>query len=268
VAPFRIFCFPYAGGSSWIFRQLASQLRERAEIIAVDLPGRGRRRTEACIDEWPEVRDRLVAELAPTMREPYALLGYSAGALVALDLARELARRGVNAARPSALFACALRGPRLIRHPQLLHRMEDRPMFEALRELGGIPDELLDMPELIALSAPAMRADLRLFETYEPAQPPLEDVPVHAYYGRNDHSVGDGYLAWQHETHAGFQARAFDGGHMFLHDDAIAFGDALIADLTAVAVRDRVNRWQDAASGGETPAGPARAANLTQIREA
>jgi len=268
VAAFRIFCFPYAGGSSWIFRQLASHLRERAEIIAVDLPGRGRRRTEPCVDEWSELTPRLADELAEKMREPYALLGYSAGALVALDLARELARRDAKVAHPCALFACALRGPRAIEHPQLLHRLENRPMFEALRDLGGIPDELLAAPELIELSAPAMRADLRLFETYEPAAAPLADVPVFAYYGRDDRSVGDGFSAWQHETNAGFQTRAFDGGHMFLHDDASALGDALIADLTAVVVRNRANHRQPTVFGHETSSGPARATPMTEIGEA
>jgi len=166
------------------------------------------------------------------------------------------------------LFACALRGPRAIEHPLLLHRLENRPMFEALRELGGIPDELLAAPELIELSAPAMRADLRLFETYEPAQSPLAGVPIHAYYGRDDRSVGDGFAAWQHETDAGFQARAFDGGYMFLHDDAAALGDALIADLAAIAIRDRASRWQETAFGSETSSGPARTAKVTEIGEA
>lgn len=268
MAAFRIFCFPYAGGSSWIFRQLASHLRERAEVIAVDLPGRGRRRAEPCVDEWPGLAPRLADELAEKLREPYALLGYSAGALVALDLARELARRDATIARPCALFACALRGPRAIEHPQLLHRLENRPMFEALRDLGGIPDELLAAPELIELSAPAMRADLRLFETYEPAAVPLADVPVFAYYGRDDRSVGDGFSAWERETDAGFQTRAFDGGHMFLHDDAAALGDALVADLTALVVRNRTSRRSPMVSGHETSPGAARVTPMTETGEA
>ncbi|MBA3487339.1 MAG: thioesterase [Lysobacter sp.] len=238
---FRLFCFPYAGGSSWVFRHLATHLQGRVEVVPVDLPGRGRRRAERCIDDWHELKTLLATELGPLTREPYALLGYSLGALVALGLAHELAgRRDPGVASPSALFACALRGPRAIEYRQLLHRMDDRAMFEALRELGGIPDELLGSPELIALSAPAMRADLRLFETYEPAGLPLDGVPVFAYYGIDDESVGNRFAAWGDETKTTFLARAFEGGHMFMHDSAAELGDAVVADLMAIGIQRKI----------------------------
>jgi medium-chain acyl-[acyl-carrier-protein] hydrolase len=241
VASFKLFCFPYAGGSSWIFRQLANQLHGRVELVAVDLPGRGKRRAEHCVDEWPELTAMLAADLAPQLREPYGLLGYSLGALVALSVAHELVKRSDSGAvRPGALFACALRGPKTIEYPQLLHRMEDRAMFEALRDLGGIPDELLGSPELIALSAPAMRADLKLFETYRSPGMPLDGVPSHAYYGRDDISVGEDFSAWRTETHASFHSRAFEGGHMFIHHDTAALCNALTVDLMDIDAQRKI----------------------------
>jgi medium-chain acyl-[acyl-carrier-protein] hydrolase len=109
--------------------------------------------------------------------------------------------------------------------------MDDRAMFEALRKLGGIPDELFESQALIAFSAPPVRADMKLFETYEPPAHPLHGVPIHAYYGRNDARVGDSYLAWGEQTDAFFGCRAFDGGHMFLDDASEALAEALAADL-------------------------------------
>ncbi len=113
-------------------------------------------------------------------------------------------------------------------------------MFETLRDLGGIPDELLGSPELIALSAPAMRADLRLFETYKPAELPLDDVPIYAYYGRDDDSVGKEFAAWSRETTAASHGRAFDGGHMFIRDNVTALGNALITDLMGVEMERKI----------------------------
>lgn len=236
MSPLRLFCFPFAGGNSWNFRPLASQLRGRIEVVAIDLPGRGRRRNEPCIDAWPELVDMLTDELRPQLREPYALLGYSFGALVALSVAHRLAS-DAELPSPSALIACALSGPSLIEHPQLLHRMDDRPMFEALRDLGGIPDELLASPELITLSAPSMRADLRLFETHAGTGVPLDGIPVHAYYGRLDQSVGDDHQAWREETNAPFRSRAFDGDHMFIQEHVATLADALVADLVTHALQ-------------------------------
>jgi len=236
----RLFCFPFAGGSSWNFRQLASQLRGRMDVIPVDLPGRGRRRGESCIDTWPELETMLAVELRPQLRESCAFLGYSFGALVALNVMHRLAADDTpSASLPTALVACALRGPSAIEHPQLLHRMDDHAMFEALRDLGGIPDELLASSELVKLSAPSMRADLRLFETHEPGHVPL-DVPIHAYYGQHDASVGGAFASWREETSAPFRSRAFDGGHMFIHQHVAALADALVTDLAGSDVRRHI----------------------------
>ncbi len=212
-APLKLFCFPFAGGSAWAFRQLGRQLAGRIDVHPVELPGRGRRHAEPCLDRWPQATAHLVAEIEPHLSGSFAFLGYSLGAFVALEVLHALAASGASA--PLALFACAAVGPRTIEHGELMHRMEDKAMFEALHKLGGIPNELLESPELIAFAAPSMRADLTLFETYAARAQPLRGVPIRAYYGRADTSVGDKYRAWYEETDALFESRAFDGGHMF-----------------------------------------------------
>lgn len=230
--PLKLFCFPFAGGNVWAFRQLAQHLGGHIEVRPIELPGRGRRRAEPCVEQWPNLIEKLSAELKPHLEGPFAFLGYSLGALVALEITRELTTRPYGAhGQPVALFACASRGPATIEHDALMHRMDDRAMFDALRRLGGIPDQVLDSPELIALLAPSLRADLTLYETYVTCARPLRGVHIHAYYGREDTSVGDSYLAWGQETDASFECRSFDGGHMFLDSGAEALADALIADL-------------------------------------
>jgi medium-chain acyl-[acyl-carrier-protein] hydrolase len=235
-APLKLFCFPFAGGSVWTFRRLAQQLAGRVEVCPIELPGRGRRRAEACIAQWPALIENLLADLRPHLSEPFAFLGYSLGALVALEVIHELALRRDHAnPEPIALFACASRGPTTIEHDALMHRMDDRAMFEALRKLGGIPDQLLESPELIALSAPSIRSDLTLYETYVQRTQPLCGIPIHAYYGCADTSVGNTYLAWRGETDASFDCRAFEGGHMFLDNAVEVLADALATDLACHA---------------------------------
>lgn len=224
-----LYCFPYAGGSSWIYRELARLLAGRMRLVPVELPGHGTRRTEPLVERWPELTAQLADELAPRLNAPYVFFGYSLGALIALETQRELNQ--LHAGHyAQALVACAARGPRAIHHQRLMHRMDDVAMFEAVQTLGGIPEAVLQSPELIRLTAPPMRADLCLFETYETGRTPL-DLPVHAYYGRNDTSVGEHYLAWQHETLRPLRSRAFDSGHMFLHEAGAALAAALTDDL-------------------------------------
>lgn len=39
----KLFCFPFAGGSSIVFRKWQEKFPKEIEVIAVELPGRGRR---------------------------------------------------------------------------------------------------------------------------------------------------------------------------------------------------------------------------------
>lgn len=224
----RLFCFPHAGGGAHAFRPLAQALAGRVEVIGVDLPGRGRLRAMPCADDWDSLLPTLTDALAARTGRPFALLGHSLGALVALEMARRL-----RAGPLLALFACGCPPPGTVRPARALHRLDDRAMFEALQALGGISQELLDSPELIALAAPALRADLTLFETHRDAPRPPLDVPVFAYRGADDAALvgaGDG---WARQTRAGLRGRTLPGGHMFLHEQVAAAATAIAADLAA-----------------------------------
>jgi surfactin synthase thioesterase subunit len=229
VAPIKLFCFPYAGASAWVFNGLAHRLSSHFEVIAVDLPGRGKRRTQPPADDWATLVRMLASELKQQLDRPYALLGYSFGALVAFEIMHELSRQpGVRV--PAAFAACAAPGPSAMRQGDL-HLLDDNSMFEALCHLGGIPEEVLASPELIALAAPILRADLRLFELYRRGNRAPCTVPITTYYGSDDSGVDERHLAWQMETSAPFRTRRLAGGHMFLHDAEEAFAEALIADF-------------------------------------
>lgn len=231
MAPIRLFCFPYAGAAAWIFRGLAQRLAGRFDVVAVDLPGRGRRHAEPLVDDWSVLVRLLASDVKRQIDRPYALLGYSLGAVVALEVMAELFRQH-SPRSPLALIACAAPGPAAMNRSDL-HLRDDRRMFEGLRHLGGIPDEMMDSPELLALMAPVVRADLRLFESYRrPDRAPFP-VPIVACHGIDDASVGDRYQAWQGETSASFRTRGFVGGHMFLHGAEAELARAVTADLEA-----------------------------------
>jgi len=230
VTPIRLFCFPYAGASAWIFRGLAHRLSGHFEVVAIDLPGRGKRRAEPIVDDWTVLVRMLASDVKQQLDRPYALLGYSLGALVAFEVMHELSTQS-TLRPPTALITCAAPGPGALSRSNL-HVLDDRPMFEALRHLGGISDEMLESPELLALAAPVLRADLRLFERHRHrSDRDACSIPIVAYYGSDDRGVGERYLAWQKETSGPFHSRRFAGDHMFLHDAEEDVATALIADF-------------------------------------
>src|ERR1700754_4065930 len=64
-ASFRLFCFPYAGGSASVFRCWTRHMDPRVDVVALQLPGRGPR-----FDEAPVVAfDSLVNKVAAAVTE-------------------------------------------------------------------------------------------------------------------------------------------------------------------------------------------------------
>ena len=80
-----------AGGSSHSWHQLGSILAENYQIIAIDLPGQGFTKLGAInrcgLDEMAEDLNRVLTQMDIS---PYAIIGHSAGGVVALRLAELL----------------------------------------------------------------------------------------------------------------------------------------------------------------------------------
>jgi medium-chain acyl-[acyl-carrier-protein] hydrolase len=213
-----LFCLPYAGGGASVFRVWPEAMPAGVELSAVQLPGHEARIREPPVDDLGALVRVLADEVAPLAREPYALFGHSMGAEIAFQLARELRRRGARA--PARLFVGGRGAPHcLLKHQPILH-LSDAEFLKALVErYNGIPQEVLDEPELVALILPALRADLRIVERYEyVAEPPLE-CPISAYGGTTDAiSPEEDIRAWRSHTAGEFEATILPGGHFFLNE--------------------------------------------------
>src|SRR4051812_16202346 len=93
-ARLRLFCFPYAGGGTSIFRTWSRYLPPSIEIYPVQLPGRESRLMEEPFHHMADLVEYLGQTLLPQLDGPYAFFGHSMGALIGFELARYLRRRG------------------------------------------------------------------------------------------------------------------------------------------------------------------------------
>lgn len=231
-APFRLFCFPHAGGGTLTYRSWAGQLGDGIAVCPALLPGRESRLHEPPVESIED----LVASLAPAIRPlldgPYALFGHSMGAGIAFELARSLRRAGLR--MPRVLIVSGARAPQFRLNWKPGPEPSDDDLLEQLRRLEGLPDDAS-----LQLALPLLRADARLYRNYvyEPEQP--LDVPLIAYGGAEDPNVGSAHLeAWREQTTAEFTRREFPGGHFYLKTNQAAFLEALRADLQAGVTGD------------------------------
>ncbi|MGX1274645.1 thioesterase II family protein [Streptomyces phaeoluteigriseus] len=210
----RLVCFPHAGGTAQLFHEWPTLLPEDVEVLAVRYPGRQDRLAEACIDDMALLADLLEEALQPWLDRPLALFGHSMGACVAYELALRLEARGII---PEHLLVSAHEAPHRAERVAL-HRADDETLITRVRHLGDLHSEVYDIPELRDLLLPALRADYRLIEGYQPPYATPVKAPITAYVGQDDPScLLDRVLAWSELTAPGFfELCSFPGDHFYL----------------------------------------------------
>ncbi len=229
-ARLRLFCFSYAGGAASIYRPWTRELPPEVELCAIQLPGRESRLLEQPLSEMSTLVERLADVLEPYLDRPFAFFGHSMGALVSFDVARELRRRhGIS---PIHLFVSGHAAPQVERRRAPVHQLPDAAFVDAIRELNGTPEQVLQNAELMELVLPALRADLAVCETYRYAAEAPLDCAISAYGGLADAEVRyDDLRAWQTHTSGQFRLRLFDGDHFYLRDQRSALVETICQSL-------------------------------------
>jgi medium-chain acyl-[acyl-carrier-protein] hydrolase len=209
----RLFCLPFAGGGARVFRDWPAGLPADVEVWAVLPPGRERRLAEAALERVDELAGHVAEAMEPLLDRPFALFGHSVGAVVAFEVVRRLRARGLA---PVHFIASACRAPQLPSR-QRLHVLPDEEMLEGLRSRGGLSDEVLRERELVSLLLPALRADVRMYETYRYAPQAPFPWPLTAVGGIDDDRVTRADLeAWSIHAGGRFAVRQLPGDHFFL----------------------------------------------------
>jgi medium-chain acyl-[acyl-carrier-protein] hydrolase len=210
---------------------------EWVELGAVLLPGREGRYREPPIRRLKELIPLLAEGLAPALQGRHAFYGHSLGALVAFELARHLRDRGQPG--PEALLVGGCGAPHRMVAFGRLSSLPDAQFIAGLRQLNGIPREVLDNRELLALALPTLRADLALLETYAFSFGAPLTSRILAYGGWWDPAVSESDLqAWSIYSTKPVKVTRLPGDHLFIITAPMPFLHALWSDLATVASSD------------------------------
>ncbi|OYO31754.1 thioesterase II family protein [Janthinobacterium sp. PC23-8] len=213
---FNLLCLPNAGASAMMYLRWRQRLPAWIKLVPVELPGRGRRIGEPCIEDHDALVAQLCHEQAAVMRQPHALFGHSMGALLAFGLARQQRRLGGLPA--SALFVSGTAAPSR-RDDLRFAGTSDAALTADLRRHGGTPAELFDCPELLRMTLDTLRADYQLCRSFRYREEAPLAMPLQLLLGRSDDLGGpERILAWQREAAGAFALHYFEGGHFYLRE--------------------------------------------------
>jgi medium-chain acyl-[acyl-carrier-protein] hydrolase len=222
-AALRLFCFPFAGGGSTAFHAWPAHLTEEVDLFAAVLPGRLQRFAEPPYERIEPLVEELTRAVAPLLDHPFALFGHSMGALIAFELARELARTGRI---PDRLFLSGCGAPHL-KFPLAFSGLPDDQFLKAVASLNGMPEQVLADVEFQRIILPALRADFTLTEAYRYEPGPPLSCPIVVYSAVDDTAVNPGSLeSWSLHTSSTCSVRILLGNHSLSSCE-----QAILADL-------------------------------------
>lgn len=247
-ASMRLFCFPYAGGAAFIFRNWADHIPTSVELCPVQLPGRGERIAEPPYVNIPQLIDALADSLLPCLDKPFAFFGHSLGALISFNLAHKLSRE--HGLEPLHLFVSGRHAPQLPDLSPIVYNLPEEEFVAELKRLNGTPAEVLEHFELLQLILPRLRADFELCQTYQhQARPPL-GCPITAFGGLLDGDVSREQLeAWAEHTSVTFSLRMLPGDHFFIHSSELMLLQMITLELQRLVRRLKQEGGRQALAG-------------------
>ncbi|MEU6064799.1 MULTISPECIES: thioesterase II family protein [Streptomyces] len=223
-------CLPYAGGGPQTYQDWQTSLPPATAVLAVTPPGRGRRFGEPPCQDITSLVEPLARELADTLSGPYTLFGHSLGATVAFELCREVRRLGLHP--PTGLVVSGRQAPDLPWNQPPISGLPDAEFTDALRDLGGTPEAVLEQPELMGLLLPSLRADFAIVESCGYREEAPLDVPILALAGTRDRRAPvERMSGWARQTSISFTLHTVPGGHFFVDTEPAVVTDLVTAFL-------------------------------------
>ncbi len=232
IFPEKVQCFllHFAGGSCYSYDFLKKYVSSNIEFIPLELPGRGKRYDEPFfINKSEAINDYYKQIVAKRNGSPYIIFGHSMGATLGLSVTHEMEKKSDP---PITLIVSGNPGPgikEIREHGEQKRRsiMQDKEFKDELREIGGMPEEVLINEELYEFYSPILRADFRVLERDDFFEKGiLLKIPIFALMG--DEEKYKGYIEnWKNFTSSNFEFELLSGGHFFINDNARKLGELI-----------------------------------------
>ena len=157
----------------------------------------------------------MVGAIAADVTGPYALMGYSLGALVSFEATRLIVANRMRP--PASVIVAAHAAPQVPWPHRPVSSGTDDEVLTHIRRYEGMPEPVMADPEFAAALMPVTRAGLRAMESY--TAPPVERfaIPLLAICVDADPTVSPAEMdAWREQTSESFRLEVVPGGHFFM----------------------------------------------------
>ncbi len=217
----KLICIPYAGGSAVTYYGWRNRLDCRADLVPLELSGRGERLSEPLYENFSQMFSDMYAKLLNDIHNcDYVLFGHSMGNTLAFELAREVIKQKQ---KPPAHVIFSGRLP-----PDLCQKSESYDLSNIIcfkswiKNIGGPVDILFDNPVYSRHFLPALISDYHVISDYR-FNGVYEPFPfgITVISGTDDPCTNpDGLRRWKQFTEKGAKFYEIPGDHFFINSAA------------------------------------------------
>lgn len=223
----QLFLLHFAGGNGYSFNFLIPYLHS-FEVVALELPGRGRRVAEPLLTNFTlAARDLFRQLLAKRKGGNFAIFGHSMGATLGLSISKMLTDADQP---PTCLFVGGSAGPGA-NEPRNVHLLGREEFFSEVKSLGGLPEDLLSNRELLDFFEPILRADFQIADEGGLGEGHLVPLPIYAWMG-SEEGTSSQIANWGKFTTKSMEYEILDGNHFFIHHHAKRIGQVMQEQYT------------------------------------
>ncbi|MEP7250934.1 MAG: thioesterase domain-containing protein [Ginsengibacter sp.] len=214
----NVICLPFAGGNKYSYREFRVHSPSSINLIPLEYPGRGGRIKEDLLSDTSALVDDLYKIIVTLIdNQDYAIYGHSLGGLLTYLLTKKIIEKGHRP--PVHLFITGTTGPSsLSRTEKKRHLMPKREFIQELKDLQGMPDEILASDELLEYYEPILRSDFQASESYSYEYSEPLDIPITVITGLAENMTDEDIGLWQNETKQIVDFKCFPGNHFFIYD--------------------------------------------------
>lgn len=215
----KLFCFPYAGGSSLVYRRWKKYLHEFVELCPVELSGRGARGDSYIYESFRDVVDDVYSNIKENLKNSrYAFFGHSMGAVIAYELYYKLKECGINS--PEHIFFSGRKAPGTNSSTTITYNLPDDQFKKYIVNLGGASENTLESEGFSQLYLPLLRRDVKLIELYEHVgEKALMDCDISILSGIYDKLSTQNVSDWEKHTSKKCSFYLFESGHFFINSE-------------------------------------------------
>lgn len=218
----KLYAFAYAGGDGHVFFPMKTELKEMGiTVFPYMYRGRNNRQEEGHYRSIEEIAEEAAAFIKETNTEQeYMIIGHSMGSLVAYECYQKILEQGLKLP-VKMIFSGVLPPDQLHQNKYTLEN--DTQLVKQLAELGGMAEDVLELPEFKEYFLPIIKNDILIFDKYRFKKLPKIKVPVTVLTGDSDVISGEKVLGWKRHVEADPTFIEAKGNHFFLFNGSVAY---------------------------------------------